>query len=320
MDLQQAVRRAKIQSLFLMALTLIFFGLALFYGDRLVRTNAELAATRARLEATIEQHALELSRRELRRADLDPSDRDFLDAEVTRLTPNPATAQDHYILGVSAFLNEDYETAHDEYTLALELRDDWVDVYLARGTNFAAQREYGQAVQDLSAGLRLADDRADLYAARCFVFLRSGRLDDALQDCNTAVADTFEGDWVPLNYRGFVHYMLGDDDQAIDDWTRAAEYRVDPLSKARSLENLGLVYLRTEDWIRALDHATDVHDLSADRPWNCLFRGIAADKLNEEEVAESALQCWRESDVSVDDLLALRGYLAPSLHSYVDGP
>ena len=89
--------------------------------DRLVGTNAELAATRARLEATIEQHALELSRRELRRADLDPSDRDFLDAEATRLTPNPATAEDHYILGVSAFLNEDYETAHDEYTLALSL-------------------------------------------------------------------------------------------------------------------------------------------------------------------------------------------------------
>ena len=176
--------------------------------------------------------------------------------------------------------------------------------------------ELDAAIQDLSKGLGLRDD-PQLYASRCFAYMKSGQLQKALQDCNHAIDLKPDNYWVPYNTRGFVHYLLGNDLKAVSDWKRAAKYRSRPSSEAQSLENLGLVYLRAEDWGKALANADDVFALCSECAWNCLFRGIAADQLGKEAVAADALTCWREH-ADHNDSEQMTNYLPSPLHRYLE--
>ena len=244
------------------------------------------------------------------------ADKNFLQFKADRVENNPISVEDYYILGIEAFAGEDYETAHEHFTKVLELRPDWPEGYLARGRNFTKRRLYTEAIRDLSKGLQLSAD-PPLFAARCFAHLKLGELNKALQDCNQAISCKPDNIWVPFNYRGFVHYLLGKDQEAIDDWKHAAEYLSRPSSKALPLENLSLVYLRAGDWRQALGNADYVDTLSEQRDWNCLFRGIAADQLGEKEIAEDALNCWHNL-ATPSAVRTLRGYLPPSLHCYLE--
>ena len=142
------------------------------------------------------------------------------------------------------------------------------------------------------------------------------QLEMALQDCTYAIDNGRNDYWVPFNYRGFVNYLLNSDQDAIDDWTRAAQQRSQPLAKAESLENLGLVYLRQREWQLALDNAESVNELWSESPWNCLFRGIAAQELGDMTVAEDALGCWNEFATD-RDRVALELYLPEFLHGHL---
>ena len=315
MDLERAVRRAKTQSLFVLTLTVLLSGLAIGYSYRLGEANAELEEMKTRLSKVTAQHAVTIAGRQLRRTEMDSADKNFLQFEAHRTGDSPATAEDHYVQGVQAFVKHDYEAAQARFTRALMLRPDWAEVYLARGRNLSALKLYQEAIQDLSKGLALADE-PQLYAARCFDYLKLGQLEKALQDCSQAInGDPY--DWVPFNYRGFINYLLGNDRKAVRDWERAATYRSQPSSKAESLENLGLVYLRVGEWRRALDQADYVSMLSGKSAWNYLFRGIAADQLGEENVAANALDAWRQFRTP-SDIQAMRSYLPTPLHGYLE--
>ena len=292
MALHSDLRRARIQILLTTVLVAVLSLLVVYYSYRLERTNEELVALTASLEATTERHALEIARRELERRELDSADREFLEREAERAAQNSAvTAEQYYILGVQEFLAERHDVAQALLTQTLERRPNWADVYLARGRNFSAQGDHFRAIQDLSAGIELLDD-PQLYAARCYARMQLEQLNEALEDCSYAVDTEQAAYWVALNYRGFVNYLLNRDDDAVSDWEHAAEYRLQPASKAESLENIGLVYLRQEKWQLALENANRVHDLWSESPWNCLVRRIAAQELGNELVAADAASCW----------------------------
>ena len=291
MALQSNLRRARIPILFTTVIVAVLSLLVVYYSYRLERTNEELVALAATLMATTERHALELARREVERRELDPTDRDFLERQAERTQDSAVTAEQYYILGVQEFVAERHEVAQALLTQALERRPNWADVYLARGRNFSAQGNHLSAIQDLSAGIELLDD-PQLYAARCLARMQLEQLKEALEDCSYAVETGQEAYWVALNYRGFVNYLLNNDQDAISDWEHAADYRLQPASKAESLENISLVFLRREQWQSALENANRVHDLWSESPWNCLFRRIAAQELGNELVAADAASCW----------------------------
>ena len=309
MGLERDIRRAKTQSLILLALAVVSSGLVLFYSYQLEMSKAEL-------ERVTAEYAVTLGEREIRREELDSADKEFLRFEASRVENNPIAAEDYYVLGIEAFAEKEYETAHEQFTEALRLRPTWPEGYLARGRNFTKRGLYSESLDDLSMGLKLSDD-PQIYTARCFALLKLGKLDKALKDCNQAINGKPDNIWVALNYRGFVHYLLENDQKAIDDWKHAAEYRSRPSFKAKSLENLSLVYLRSGNWKQALDHADHIHILSDRNPWNCLFRGIAADQLGKEEIVENALNCWQEL-AAQSDKRALLVYLPSTLRHYLD--
>ena len=314
MVLKKAIRRQKAWSLFLMTLALALFGLSMHYSYQLHETNEYI------LQLT-EKHAVTLGSRELRRTELDKADKDFLKSQADRAEQDLNTAEDYYLLGIQAFSNNKYEEAAQHFTQAINLQPDWVEAYLARGRNASMQGSYKRAIQDFSKGLELSkkfklDAEPEFYAARCFAHMKSSKLEEALTDCNQAIEAGTENYWVPFNYRGFVYYLLHKDNKAVTDWKRAADYRSTPALKAKSLENLGLVYLRANDWQRALDNANHVEKLCSECAWNCLIRGISADKLGNKTIAEKALNCWRKHKDS-DDSRHMRDFLPASLHSYL---
>ena len=237
MDLEKVIRRARVQSLILMALVLVFFGLSMYYNYRLQEANDQISQL-------TEKYAVTLGTRQLRRTELDKADKDFLESEADRAKQDLNTAADYYLLGIQAFSNNNYEEANQYFTRALNLQPDWVEAYLARGRNASMQWSYKRAIQDFSKGLELSkefksDAEPELYAARCFAYMKSSKLEEALKDCNQAIEAGTENYWVPFNYRGFVYYLLHNDDKAVSDWNRAADFRSTPETKAKSLENLG---------------------------------------------------------------------------------
>ena len=308
MDLRKAIRRAKAQNLILMALVLVFFGLSMYYSYQLQEAYERLSQITA-------DYALTLGSRELRRTELEKADKVFLESEVDRAKQDLNTAEDFYLLGVRAFLEKDYKAADAHFTQALTLKPEWIEAYLARGRNYSSQKLYDRAIHDFSKGLKLRAD-PELFAARCYARMKSSKLQEALEDCNKAIKAGTENYWVPFNYRGFVHYLRGNDDKAVSDWNRAADYRSRPSSKAKSLENVGFVYLRAKEWSRALDNANHVEELCSDCTWNCLIRGIAADQLGNETIAAKALNCWQKHKDD-DDSQHMRDFLPTPLHSYL---
>ena len=323
-DLESTVRRARNRTLIMMVVVFFFASLAVWNESRLDFANARLRQANADLQDLSDQLASvssdlaeALADRGVRRGDLDDAENTFLRAEAGRIEGNPLGPEDHYLLGVMAFLNRDYDTAEEALTQALDIRGEWADAYLARGRNSTAQRNYESAIEDLSRGLDLDPQNSDLHAARCLALMKSQQLAEALQDCNAGVENATVGIWVPLNYRGFVNYLLRQDEQAQNDWRRAAEFRSEPASKSESLENVALIYLRSGDWTEASRLSEEIAKVAPDSPWNCLFRGIAEHKLGREEAAQEAFACWRRFRTPDDDQ-DLSDFLPTNLHSFID--
>ena len=313
MDLQHALRRAKRRSLFALTAIVVLSALLVVYSYRLGRETARLEIITERYS---EEIGVEITRREAAREELDSTDRDFIEREAIETQGTPTTAEEYYILGGQALLTGDQDLAHERFTQAIRLRPDWADPYLARGRSLSVQGDYEDAIRDFTAGIQLRDDPAS-YAARCFARLRLMQLEDALADCDRAIAQNSRDDyWLPFHYRGFANYLLERDESAVNDWEQAGARRSEPLSKAESLENISLVYLRQRDWQAVSDNAERVNELWSESPWNCLFRGIAEQQLGNTAVAEDAFSCWTQFSIP-GDLDDLNFFLPESLRRYL---
>jgi tetratricopeptide (TPR) repeat protein len=116
--------------------------------------------------------------------------------------------------------------------------------------------------------------------------------------------------------RGFAYLSLNQDPSAEADFRTAANAATDPKKKADSLENVGLVYLRRQDWQAALDNSDIVNSLDDRMTWNLLFRLVAADKLGKTDIAAACRDLLKKSETDLDEP-SLTQYLPPELHFYV---
>lgn len=260
-----------------------------------------------------QQYAVELAQEQIARQELSPAEEKFFSQQVEKLKGRQ-TPDSYYIQGISALGSTENKAAIEKLSKAIALRPNYWQAYTARGRAYYAQREYERSIRDFTIVIERRPD-ATAYASRGYSYVRLGMLEEALEDF--AQARTLSpGYWVSYHYQGFAHMLLGKKAEAESDWRKAAELRRGPSGKSGSLENLGLIYLRSDDWEKTLENSIRVNRINAKGSWNWLFQWIAADKLGRTEVSRTAFQRWKDLS-KPNDIQTLEDYLPERFHAYL---
>lgn len=273
---------------------------------------------------TKRQTAIELANRNVERKYVSPGESKFLETQLN-LVGNKGNARDLYLKGISYSNDNKYDSALTYLTKAIKIEPDMKDAYLARGRVYQYMDEYKNAINDFDQLIKLSPSSSVAYASRAFSYFGLTYIDDkdiylkkALEDCKKAVSldSTY---WVPYHYRGFIYYRMGKKyfNYAELNWQKAAKLRVGLSGTAGCLENLGLIYLSSEQWQKALKNCLDVNDLYNSSSWNWLFLYITASKLGRKDLISKARKQW-DSLKNDGDIKSLQRYLPESFRGYIN--
>jgi len=159
----------------------------------------------------------------------------LLDQAIT-LTPKDSGL--YYYLAVTNVGMGDYETAIEDYTIAIDANPHWALPLAGRGSAYLATGQTESALADYDKAIYLEPGSADLYTNRGQIYQQRGELDKALDDLTKAVQ--FSPDSVGARFnRGVLFYTLAQTDKAIEDFSYAIN--LDPTA-APSYLNRGLIY------------------------------------------------------------------------------
>lgn len=157
-----------------------------------------------------------------------------------------------YIRGV---VQQDDASAEEAYTQAIELDQQFVKAYSARGFSRYAQGKFDAAITDYSSAIELDPQFAEVYAARGLAYYELGEFGDAVADYTKALeldpqfAEVYSA-------RGLAYDKQGDLDAAIADYTQATEFNP---QDADSSYNRGFAYYKQGNLDAAIDdYATTI--------------------------------------------------------------
>ena len=194
---------------------------------------------------------------------------------------------------------EDYQSAIEDFTRAVELTPDEAKPYIYRGDAYQNNGNRPEAIADYSTALNIDPSNAGVYLWRGKVYSSGGKFDAAIQDYNssielevTAKAYYFRGD----AYLGIAEYDLG-----ISDYTKAVE--LDP-SMEYILLYRGDCWMFKGDVDRALADYTRVSEINPD-DWKAFaYIGeiyvMKRDKANAITAIKKALDGF-DSDLTDDE-------------------
>ena len=113
------------------------------------------------------------------------------------------------------------DLAKKDFTEALKLHPEDVDLLIDRSRASAAKKQFAEAVKDLDLALRLDPTRADAHAFRGSARRQLGDAAGALEDVETALA--IDPDQIDaLLERGLLRRAAGDKKGARQDWLKVA--------------------------------------------------------------------------------------------------
>ncbi|HEX2906693.1 MAG TPA: tetratricopeptide repeat protein [Phototrophicaceae bacterium] len=193
-------------------------------------------------------------------------------------TPDPASS--HFQNGQAAYEQQNYATAIEEFTQAINTNPS-ADLYYARGLAYAAENQYVEAVNDFSEAIVLNPDMGNAFVKRASVRLEVQEYSRALEDTEQALeidqdnieAHSYKARALDLNgnleaasyaysevikrqptnseaylHRGFCEFRLADYEAALRDYQFAI--KLDPQS-ALAFTFRGTVYFAQENYVEA---------------------------------------------------------------------
>ena len=154
---------------------------------------------------------------------------DFLRA--VELDPSDAIA--YYHRGVSLASLWVYDLAIEDFDMAFELDPGLEETmapnthvgraYALRASDNLSEREFGLAIEDYEIAIAFDPDNTEALNNLCWSLSLTGRPAEALPHCNRALhidPNAFE----TRDSRGLAHALLGDYEQAVEDFTRFLEW------------------------------------------------------------------------------------------------
>lgn len=119
-------------------------------------------------------------------------------------------------------MNDQYEDAIEDYSVAIKLAPEDAEVYFNRAVAYKLQGNYPAAIADYTRALALAPDDMDIYYNRGNAYAASGNTQAAIDDYSTVIANQTSHGKAYFN-RGNAYRRLGKLDEAIQDYNRAQE-------------------------------------------------------------------------------------------------
>jgi lipoprotein NlpI len=188
--------------------------------------------------------------------------------------------------------------AANDFSAALKLTPDAVDVLFARASVYGAMKRHDLAIADYDALLKLVPGDPDSLYRRAWSRAALGRDDAAVQDLSELLAQA-KGDVDALMDRGGLYLRLGKFKEAGADFSAIAKQ--DPKAAA-AFYNRGRAGFLAGDFKAAAKDFAEAEKLRADNPYAALRRYLAAAQgLPKEKVpaniltdalAKTALEQW----------------------------
>lgn len=150
-------------------------------------------------------------------------------SKVIAIKPDDTTA--YYNLGIvywrkgiSSAAVKDYNKAIDNFTKALYLKPDYLEVYSFLADTHDRKGDYNKAIENYSRLIELEPDYYLHYYMRGAAYYRKGETDTAIADFSRAI-ELKQGYYIAYYSRGKAYYKKGEADKAVSDFSKAIEYR-----------------------------------------------------------------------------------------------
>ncbi len=231
--------------------------------------------------------------------------------------PDPRAEPDELSRAKDAFAALDYNSAIDNYSQVKTDAEEFALARLGLANALFYSHKYEEAVAEFEhvhslwpdsvealIGLANSHQRLQQHAARIAAYDKVVKLEPQK--------------WLHYNSRATAYLMSNDHVRAKEDFRQAAKLaQANPADEAKALENVGLIYLKENQWQEAFQHADKVNSINRQQSWNWLIRGIAAAKLERNVDAYVSFDEWFKYKRSTDPYL-LKQLLPESLYQYVD--
>ena len=181
---------------------------------------------------------------------------------------HPEFAQSYRERGVTYSNKGDFEKAVGNLTKAIELNPDFIVSYTERGFNRIRTGDYDGAISDYNWVIEHDDlNKVDAYCNLGDAYRRKGDLDIALKQCNKAISLN-PIYYYPYKIRGCIYYDRNEYGKAIEDFTKAINSLNDAKDKAVVYNLRGKCYCVIGEEDRANSDFTKAEELQDARAGN----------------------------------------------------
>ncbi len=219
--------------------------------------------------------------------------------------------------GKLALKELDYKSAIDNFVKVDTSAADYIEARMGVANAYFYSRQYEKALVEFQHVLAREPGFVEAAIGLANAYHRLGQRAEEILAYSRAISIE-PGQWLHYNSRATAYMLEGEDEQAIQDFQQAARL-AGPLKadQATALENIGLIYLRAQQWQLAFQHSNEVKRLDSRQTWNWLIRAIAAARLQRNVDAYVAFDEWFKYKRATDPYL-LKQLLPESLHAFID--
>ena len=170
----------------------------------------------------------------------------------------------------------EYKSAIDHYTKAIELNPEYTEAYCSRGIVHFIRDEFPKAIQDYNQAIELNPEYAEAYYSRGKAYYHKGDIhesdiDKAIQDYTQAIK--LNPKYAEAYYsRGIVHFIRDEFPKAIQDYNQAIELNPE---YTEAYYSRGKVYLNIEEIPEAIQDYNQAIELNPEYTEAYYSRGKA---------------------------------------------
>lgn len=124
------------------------------------------------------------------------------------------TAEEHFSLALDYYSKQLFEEAIEEFSIVIELDNEYQSVYELRGTTYAILREFDTGIEDITKAISLDPENPVLYKIRGNLYFDKGFFEDdpassilAIEDLSKAI-ELFPEDAEAYYLRGQVNHEI----------------------------------------------------------------------------------------------------------------
>jgi tetratricopeptide (TPR) repeat protein len=165
---------------------------------------------------------------------------------------NPKTAEDFFLKAFAAQMENQYDSAIENYENAIELKfEDIDDVYNNMGVAYAQKGDFDKAIESFEKSIEFKNNNAVAYHNIGLIFSQKGYVEKALELFEQALV--FDPEYAEVfNSIGSIYFKKGNYHKAIEFIEKAIEFRPEEYT-VNYHDNLGLAYLKNKNYNKAIE-------------------------------------------------------------------